>query len=413
VGAGNVGASSAQRIVEKHLADVVLIDVLEGIPEGKALDLWESAPVEGYDCRLRGTRDYADTAGSEVVVITAGLARKPGMSRDDLLMKNYEIVRSVTEQVVRLPDAILVVSIVPGSASPNRLPGPASQAAVVGMARCPGRPGSDPSSPRLDVSVGNPRHGLGATAPRSPCPASRPCGIPHCSAAATSGSWGPARQARSCPPETGSACMPLAAVVEMVDSIPGSEGAPCAACLEGYGIRGCSWGAGQAGEERSGARLNPPSPRRKGRLTIRPRCADLVEKLEAITGCRNVAPGQPRATGGLGVRSEGLRRFGQTRSIRRLMVSCRSIVVDQDCERERRPPRSRVPERSPRQSSGLGAPPHQVPLPELLSVRRSPGRTRGRNSAKPPSRWRSVWTSASGKPVVVGEPDPSARLVLH
>jgi len=110
VGAGNVGASSAQRIVEKHLADVVLIDVVEGIPEGKALDLWESAPVEGYDCRLRGTRDYADTAGSEVVVITAGLARKPGMSRDDLLMKNYEIVKGTTEQVIRhSPDAILVV----------------------------------------------------------------------------------------------------------------------------------------------------------------------------------------------------------------------------------------------------------------------------------------------------------------
>jgi malate dehydrogenase len=110
VGSGNVGASAAQRIVEKHLADVVLIDVLEGIPEGKALDLWESAPVEGYDCRLRGTRDYADTAGSDVVVITAGLARKPGMSRDDLLMKNYEIVKGVTEQVARhSPQAILVV----------------------------------------------------------------------------------------------------------------------------------------------------------------------------------------------------------------------------------------------------------------------------------------------------------------
>jgi malate dehydrogenase len=96
--------------VEKHLADVVLIDVVEGIPEGKALDLWESAPVEGYDCRLRGTRDYADTAGSDLVVITAGLARKPGMSRDDLLMKNYEIVKGTTEQVIRhSPDAILVV----------------------------------------------------------------------------------------------------------------------------------------------------------------------------------------------------------------------------------------------------------------------------------------------------------------
>ncbi len=110
VGAGNVGASAAQRIVEKHLADVVLIDVVEGIPEGKALDLWESAPVEGFDCRLTGTRDYAETAGSDVVVITAGLARKPGMSRDDLLLKNYEIVKGVTEPIVRhSPKAILVV----------------------------------------------------------------------------------------------------------------------------------------------------------------------------------------------------------------------------------------------------------------------------------------------------------------
>jgi malate dehydrogenase len=110
VGAGNVGASAAQRIVEKQLADVVLIDVLEGIPEGKALDLWESAPVEGFDCRLQGTGDYSRTAGSDVVVITAGLARKPGMSRDDLLFKNYEIVKGVTEAVSRLsPKAILVV----------------------------------------------------------------------------------------------------------------------------------------------------------------------------------------------------------------------------------------------------------------------------------------------------------------
>ncbi len=110
VGAGNVGASAAQRIAEKHLADVVLIDVVEGIPEGKALDLWESAPVEGYDCRLRGTRDYADTAGSDVVVITAGLARKPGMSRDDLVAKNYEIVKGVTEQVAKhSPGAVLVI----------------------------------------------------------------------------------------------------------------------------------------------------------------------------------------------------------------------------------------------------------------------------------------------------------------
>src|SRR6266581_2892568 len=96
VGAGNVGASVAQRIVE------------EGIPEGKALDLWESAPVEGFDCSLRGTRDYAETADSEVVIITAGLARKPGMSRDDLLFKNFEIIKAVTEPIVRhSPDAII------------------------------------------------------------------------------------------------------------------------------------------------------------------------------------------------------------------------------------------------------------------------------------------------------------------
>ena len=110
VGAGNVGASAAQRIAEKHLADVVLIDVIDGIPQGKALDLWESAPVEGFDCRLKGTGSYEDTAGSDVVVITAGLARKPGMSRDDLLFKNYEIVKGVTEEITRRsPKAILVV----------------------------------------------------------------------------------------------------------------------------------------------------------------------------------------------------------------------------------------------------------------------------------------------------------------
>jgi malate dehydrogenase len=110
IGAGNVGASAAQRIAENHLADVVLIDVLEGIPEGKALDLWESAPVEGFDCSLQGGGDYAQTAGSDVVVITAGLARKPGMSRDDLLFKNYEIVKGATQAVASLsPKAILVV----------------------------------------------------------------------------------------------------------------------------------------------------------------------------------------------------------------------------------------------------------------------------------------------------------------
>ncbi len=110
VGSGNVGATTAQRIVDRNLADVVMIDILEGIPQGKGLDLLESGPVESYDCHVFGTNDYKDTANSDLVVITAGLARKPGMSRDDLLKTNYEIVRSVTEQVVKFsPNSILIV----------------------------------------------------------------------------------------------------------------------------------------------------------------------------------------------------------------------------------------------------------------------------------------------------------------
>src|SRR5476649_1195498 len=95
VGAGNVGATVAQRIAEKALADVVLVDIVEGVPQGKALDLAESAPVEGYDCRIIGTNSYAETAGSDIAVITAGIPRKPGMSRDDLLKTNYNIVKGV------------------------------------------------------------------------------------------------------------------------------------------------------------------------------------------------------------------------------------------------------------------------------------------------------------------------------
>lgn len=110
VGAGNVGATTAQRIVDKELADVVLIDIVEGVPQGKALDLAESGPVEGYDCKLTGTNNYKDTANSDIVVITAGVPRKPGMSRDDLLKTNYEIVKGVTEQVVKnSPNCILIV----------------------------------------------------------------------------------------------------------------------------------------------------------------------------------------------------------------------------------------------------------------------------------------------------------------
>lgn len=110
VGAGNVGANTAQKIAAKELADVVLVDIAEGIPQGKSLDMLESAPVEGYDVHLTGANGYEETAGSDIVVITAGFPRKPGMSRDDLLIANYEVVKSATEQAVKQsPNAILVL----------------------------------------------------------------------------------------------------------------------------------------------------------------------------------------------------------------------------------------------------------------------------------------------------------------
>jgi malate dehydrogenase len=111
VGAGNVGATTAQRIAEKELArHVVMVDVVEGVPQGKALDQWQSAPIEGFDSRIVGTNGYEETAGSDVVVITAGIARKPGMSRDDLLNTNAGIVRQVSEQIKQSsPDAIVIV----------------------------------------------------------------------------------------------------------------------------------------------------------------------------------------------------------------------------------------------------------------------------------------------------------------
>jgi malate dehydrogenase len=110
VGAGNVGATAAQRIVEKQLADVVLIDIVEGLPQGKALDMMQSAATEGFDTSILGTNNYEDTKDSDVVVITAGIARKPGMSRDDLLNTNANIVGSVTEQIVaQSPNTIIIV----------------------------------------------------------------------------------------------------------------------------------------------------------------------------------------------------------------------------------------------------------------------------------------------------------------
>jgi malate dehydrogenase len=110
VGAGNVGAMVAQRIVERELADVVLVDIIEGIPQGKALDMMESAPVERFDAKMSGSNGYDGTQRSDVVVITAGLARKPGMTRDDLVLKNSEIVGGVVKEIVaRSPEAILII----------------------------------------------------------------------------------------------------------------------------------------------------------------------------------------------------------------------------------------------------------------------------------------------------------------
>jgi malate dehydrogenase len=110
VGGGNVGASCAMNLAFKELADVVLVDVVEGVPQGKCLDMLQSGPIEGYDVTITGANDYEATANSDVVVITAGLARKPGMSRDDLLFANYDVVKAVTEKVAQYsPNAILVL----------------------------------------------------------------------------------------------------------------------------------------------------------------------------------------------------------------------------------------------------------------------------------------------------------------
>jgi len=110
VGAGNVGANCALRIADKELADVVLVDVVEGVPQGKGLDIQQSGPVQGYDVALAGANDYELTAGSDIAIITAGFPRKPGMSRDDLLAANYDVIRIATEQVAKhSPDCVIIV----------------------------------------------------------------------------------------------------------------------------------------------------------------------------------------------------------------------------------------------------------------------------------------------------------------
>ena len=101
VGAGNVGATTAQRLAEKELCDVVLVDIIEGLPQGKALDLAEAAPIEKHDASLTGSNGYDETQGSDIAIITAGIPRKPGMSRDDLISTNAGIVKGVTEELVK------------------------------------------------------------------------------------------------------------------------------------------------------------------------------------------------------------------------------------------------------------------------------------------------------------------------
>ena len=110
VGAGNVGATCAQRIVERGYADVVLVDIIEGMPQGKALDILQSGPILNFDSNIIGTNGYEETADSDIVVITSGVARKPGMSRDDLILTNMKIIKEVTENVVRhSPDCIIIM----------------------------------------------------------------------------------------------------------------------------------------------------------------------------------------------------------------------------------------------------------------------------------------------------------------
>ncbi|MFH1139017.1 MAG: malate dehydrogenase [Pseudomonadota bacterium] len=110
VGGGNVGATAAQRLAEKGVADVVLVDIVDGMPQGKALDLMQAAPVEGHDCRIEGCNDFEHSADSDVIIITAGIARKPGMSRDDLIKTNMKIVGDVTKKATHYsPNSILII----------------------------------------------------------------------------------------------------------------------------------------------------------------------------------------------------------------------------------------------------------------------------------------------------------------
>lgn len=137
VGAGNVGANCALRIADKELADVVMVDVVEGVPQGKGLDILQSGPVQGYDVTITGANDYEPTANSDIAIITAGFPRKPGMSRDDLLLANFDVVRTATEQVAKYsPNCIIIVVTNPLDAMTQAAYGVSrfSKNRVVGMA---------------------------------------------------------------------------------------------------------------------------------------------------------------------------------------------------------------------------------------------------------------------------------------
>ena len=257
VGAGNVGATLAQRIADRELADVVLIDIVEGMPQGKGLDIMEAAPVEGSDARVVGTNDYKDTAGSDIVVITAGIARKPGMSRDDLLNTNYKIVKECTENV---PEALAEPDPDRGLQPPRRhVPGGLQglgppQAAGLRHGGRPGHaPACGPSSPWSWASPSRtptPSCWAATATPWCRCRATPRCaGIPITELLpAGAGGGDRASAPRAAAPrsssllKTGSAYYaPSSSTAEMVDAVLKDKHKilPCCCYLEGeFGIKG-------------------------------------------------------------------------------------------------------------------------------------------------------------------------------